>query len=189
MTPPKTTTKKTKTIDDLPELQPNPFMHEILDLASKQRNTTLKAEVLKKYRCDPLVTILIWNFDDTCKSVLPEGEVPYSKPDEQTPFDDTLSSTMNKAANDNYMPDEAVRNKHTSIRKEFQNFYNYLQGGNPGLSGLRRETMFIQMLEGLHPKEAEIMVLVKDHQLQKRYKLTLSNVQTAFPDITWGGRS
>ena len=189
MPPPKTTTKKTKTIDDLPELQPNPFMHEILELASKQRNTTLKAEVLKKYRCDPLVTILIWNFDDTCKSVLPEGEVPYSKPDEQTPFDDTLSSTMNKAANDNYMPDEAVRNKHTSIRKEFQNFYNYLQGGNPGLSGLRRETMFIQMLEGLHPKEAEIMVLVKDHQLQKRYKLTLSTVQTAFPDITWGGRS
>ena len=165
MTPQKTTTKKTKTIDDLPELQPNPFMHEILELASKQRSTALKAEVLKKYRCDPLVTILIWNFDDT------------------------LSSTMNKAANSDYMPDEAVRNRHTSIRKEFQNFYNYLQGGNPGLSGLRRETMFIQMLEGLHPKEAQLMVLVKDHRLQEQYKITLSTIQTAYPDVTWGGRS
>ena len=95
---------------------------------------------------------------------------------------------MNKAANSNYVPDEAVRNKHTSIRKEFQNFYNYLQGGNPGMNGLRRETMFIQMLEGLHPKEAEIMVLVKDHMLQSKYKIVLRNIQEAYPDVTWGGR-
>ena len=182
------TTKKTTKTKELPELQPNPFMHEILELASKQRSSKLKAEVLQKYRCDALVTILIWNFDDTCKSLLPEGPVPYSRVDEQTPFDDTLSSTMNKAANSNYVPDEAVRNKHTSIRKEFQNFYNYLQGGNPGMNGLRRETMFIQMLEGLHPKEAEIMILVKDHLLQSKYKLVLRNIQEAYPDITWGGR-
>ena len=48
--------------------------------------------------------------------------------------------------------------------------------------------MFIQMLEGLHPKEAEIMVLVKDHLLQNKYKIVLRNVQEAYPDVSWGGR-
>jgi len=181
------TTKKTKT-KPAPKLEANPFMHEILELASRQRSSKAKAEVLAEYRCDALLTILIWNFDDTCKSLLPEGAVPYSRVEDQTPFDDTLSSTMGKAANSNYVPDEAVRNKHTSIRKEHQNFYNYLQGGNPSLNGLRRETMFIQMLEGLHPKEAEIMVLVKDHLLQNKYKIVLRNVQEAYPDVSWGGR-
>jgi len=85
--------------------------------------------------------------------------------------------------------DEYIRNRATSIRKEWENFYNYLQGGNPSLSSLRRETMFIQMLEGLHPKEAEIMVLVKDKRLQEKYKLTKDNVAEAYPDIQWGGRS
>jgi hypothetical protein len=64
-----------------------------------------------------------------------------------------------------------------------------LKGGNPALSGLRRETMFIQMLEGLHPKEAEVMVLVKDKRLQEKYKITQAIVAEAYPDISWGGRS
>ncbi len=41
-----------------------------------------------------------------------------------------------------------------SIRKEYTKFYNFLKGGNNGLSNLRRETMFINILEGLHPLEA-----------------------------------
>ena len=107
------TTKKTKT-KPMPKLEANPFMHEILELASRQRSSKAKAEVLAEYRCDALVTILIWNFDDTCKSLLPEGAVPYSRVEDQTPFDDTLSSTMDKAVNNNYVPDEAVRNKPVS---------------------------------------------------------------------------
>jgi len=57
------------------------------------------------------------------------------------------------------------------------------------LSSLRRETMFIQMLEGLHPEEAALLCLVKDKQLGKKYKITKEMVSEAFPDITWGGRS
>ena len=56
-------------------------------------------------------------------------------------------------------------------------------------TSLRRETMFIQMLEGHHPREAEIMVLVKDKKLQTKYKITKSNVADAYSDINWGGRS
>jgi len=64
-----------------------------------------------------------------------------------------------------------------------------LKGGNDSLSTMRRETMFIQMLEGLHPEEAKIICLVKDKDLESRYKITYEMVQQAYPDIQWGGRS
>ena len=57
------------------------------------------------------------------------------------------------------------------------------------MKALRRESMFINMLTGLHPLEAEILVLVKDKKLSDRYKITQSVVAKAFPQIKWGGRS
>ena len=76
-----------------------------------------------------------------------------------------------------------------SIRKEYKKFYNFLKGGNNGLSSLRRETMFINILEGLHPLEAEILVLVKDKKLTDKYKITKEIAAAAYPQISWGGRS
>ena len=57
------------------------------------------------------------------------------------------------------------------------------------MKGLRRETMFINMLEGLHPLDAEILCLVKDKNLEDKYKITKEIVSEAYPDIKWGGRS
>ena len=57
------------------------------------------------------------------------------------------------------------------------------------MSSLRRETMFINILEGLHPLEAELLCLVKDKKLQEKYKITKEIVSTAYPEITWGDRS
>jgi hypothetical protein len=68
-------------------------------------------------------------------------------------------------------------------------FYNFVKGGNDGLSSLRRETMFINILQGLHPLEAEILCLVKDKKLQTKYNITQAVVSEAYPDIQWGGRS
>jgi len=78
---------------------------------------------------------------------------------------------------------------HTSLRREWRQLYHFVKGGNSSLSGLRRETMFIQMLEGLHPKEAEIICLTKDKRLTEAYKVSYDVVKEAYPDITWGGRS
>jgi hypothetical protein len=184
-------TNKTSSTQPITELQPNSFQHEILELVSKQRSNAGKVQVLQKYRNPALVAILIWNFDDSLISLLPLGEVPYSRVEEQSSFNDTLSSSLNKANKVEGLSrsDEFIRERHTSIRNEWENFYNYLQGGNPSLSSLRRETMFIQMLEGLHPLEAEIMILVKDKLLSNKYKLTQEIVAEAYPDIQWGGRS
>ncbi len=49
-----------------------------MDLVSKQRSKAKKIEVLKKYEHISLKAILIWNFDESIISMLPEGEVPYS---------------------------------------------------------------------------------------------------------------
>lgn len=185
----KKTTSKQSSSKAIPELQPNPFQYEILDLINKQRSNDGKVEVLKKYRNDALVAILIWNFDESIISLLPPGEVPYARVDEQSSFNDTLSGSIEKGNKVMGRADEFIRDRHTSIRKEWENFYNYLQGGNPSLTSLRRETMFIQMLEGLHPQEAEIMVLVKDKLLSNKYKLTREIVAEAYPDIQWGNRS
>ena len=156
-----TTTKTKKKV----ELPPNPFLHEILELASKQRAKAKKVEILQQYENDALKTIFIWNFDETVISVLPVGDVPYNK---------------------NEVP---VGTDHTSLRREYKHLYNFVKGGNDGLSGLRRETMFIQMLEGLHPEEAEILCLCKDKRLAEKYKIAYDIVKQAYSDIQWGGRS
>ena len=156
-----TTTKTKKKV----ELPPNPFLHEILELASKQRAKAKKVEILQQYENDALKTIFIWNFDETVISVLPVGDVPY------------------------YKHEVPVGTDHTSLRREYKHLYNFVKGGNDGLSGLRRETMFIQMLEGLHPEEAEILCLCKDKRLAEKYKITYDIVKQAYPDIQWGGRS
>jgi hypothetical protein len=49
--------------------------------------------------------------------------------------------------------------------------------------------MFINLLQGLHPSEAEVLILTKDKKLGNKYKISFENVKEAYPDITWGGRS
>lgn len=185
-----TKTKPKATIETLPS---NPFIFEILNLVSKQRSNSKKVEVLKKYDDLSLKTILIWNFDETVISLLPEGDVPYASTGEQTSYSGTLSGKIEDAVskmeemNSNSLG--SMDQGKSSIRKEYHMFYNFVKGGNDGLSSLRRETMFINMLQGLHPLEAEILCLVKDKKLQTKYKITKEIVSQAYPNIQWGGRS
>jgi hypothetical protein len=189
-----TTTKVKKNVEENIETLPvNPFAFEVLDLVSKQRSNAKKVEILKKYEDDSLKTILIWNFDESVISLLPHGDVPYASAGEQTSYSGTLSEKIDDAVSkmgelgSNSLG--SMDQGRSSIRKEYHMFYNFVKGGNDGLSSLRRETMFINILEGLHPKEAELLVLIKDKRLQTRYKITQENVKEAYPDVQWGGRS
>ena len=167
------------------------MISEILQKAHNAKTKAEKVKILQENNSQALRSLFIWNFDESVQSVVPEGDVPYSRAEEQTAQNESLSASIEKLNKVDGLSkmDEVVRKRATSIRKEWQNFYNYLQGGNPSLTSLRRETMFIQMLEGLHPREAEIMVLVKDKRLHERYKITKAIVSEAYPDIQWGGRS
>jgi len=185
---------KAKTVATaIPKLPNNPFVYEVLEAASKQRTKTKKIEVLKTYAHDSVMAVLIWNFDESIVSLLPEGEVPYGNTREDNSVTGSLSDKINDAVG---MMRESGSSSlgsqdqgKASIRAEYTKFYNFLKGGNNSLSGLRRETMFINILEGLHPLEAEILVLVKDKKLTDRYKITKEIVGAAYPQITWGGRS
>ena len=186
-----TTKKKTTSEKPIETLPPNPFIFEILDLASKQRSNAKKVEVLKTYQHDSLKTILIWNFDETVISLLPEGDVPYGDVKDQNVYSGNLSDNLIREANGGEaatMQDLEGRGR-TSLRREYQNLYHFVKGGNHNLSTTRREMMFINMLQGLHSKESEVLCLVKDKKLQTKYKISLENVKEAYPDIVWGGRS
>ena len=201
-----TTTKKTSTkakvvqakkttsapvVDNLPK---NPFIFEVLDLVSRQRSNAKKVELLKKYEDFSIKAIMIWNFDESVVSMLPDGPVPYSAFEDQTVHSGNLSTKITEEVRrmhetGSFSLGSSDKQGHTTIRKEYKNFYHFIKGGNDGLNNIRRESMFINLLQGLHPLEAEIICLVKDKKLEEKYKITKEIVSEAYPDITWGGRS
>ena len=145
-------------------LPSNPLLSEVLAKVSKQRTKAKKIQVLKENESLHLKSVLIWNFDDTVVSVLPEGPVPFDK---------------------NEAP---AGTEHTYLAHEHKILYNFIKGGNDFLKPVKREQLFLQLLEGLHEDEAEVICLMKDKKLTDKYKITKAVVSEAFPDIEWGGR-
>jgi hypothetical protein len=171
---PSTAAKKTSTdskksaskpVAEKIQLTPTSYAHEIFAAVVAERTKDKKIGILQQYNENFLKSLLIWNFDDSIVSVLPEGEVPIQ-------------------ANEN-----AEKSPSSSIRKEWSKFYNFVKGGNDAMNKLRKETMFINMLESFHPGEAEVLCLVKDKKLQTKYNITKELVSEAYPDILWGNRS
>ena len=147
------------------QLTPKSYVHEIFSVVSTERNKAKKIEILQQYNENFIKSVLIWNFDESVVSILPEGEVPVQS------------------------KEDADKNPQTSIRKEWTKFYNFVKGGNDAMNRLRKETLFINILEQLHPGEAEIVCLIKDKNLQSKYNITKELVSEAYPDIQWGNRS
>ena len=139
-------------------------MNEVLQKVSNAKTKAQKIKLLRELNSPALRSILIANFDESVISMLPEGDVPY-KP--------------------NDAPEET---EHTKLIQEYRKLYLFFKGG-ANISQARRETLFIQLLEGLHAKEAEVLTLVKDKRIGKRWKITRQCVEEAFPEISWGNRS
>lgn len=193
----KTTTKKktakprTVKVSKIPDLPRNPFVFEVLDAVSKQRTKAKKVEVLQRYGDLSLKMILKWNFDTSIKSALPEGEVPYNDFDDQNNSVVTLSGKISDEVRrmhdtGSFSLGSSDKQGHTTVRREARHFYRFVRGGDDAMNQVRRETMFINILQGLHPLEAEIIVLVKDGNLEDAYKITRDVVEEAYPDIIWG---
>ena len=186
-------TVKARSSTSIPTLPNNPFVFEVLDAASKQRSKAKKVEVLQRYKHPSLVTLFVWNYDSSIITLLPEGPVPYGTNRDDQNSTGTLSSRIDDAVSKmSEMGSTSLGSQDqgkASIRAEYKKFYNFCKGGNPSLSNLRRETMFINILEGLHPLEAEILILVKDKNLERKYKISKEVVSTAYPEIVWGDRS
>ena len=142
------------------------LISEILRKVSNAKTKKEKVDLLRKHNSTALRQLLIINFDESIISELPEGDVPYT-------------------------PNDApVGTDHTRLEQEYRGLYRFFKGGDPRIKALKRETLFVQLLEGLSSEEAELLVLCKDGRLNEKYKrITKAVVSEAFPQIEWGGRS
>ena len=129
-----------------------PLISEVLTKVGKAKTKEQKIKILRENNTDQLRMILKASFDPRIEWDLPEGDVPYT-------------------------PNDAPEGtEHNMLVHEARTLYHYIKGGNPQLTQNRRENMFIQLLEGLHQDEAEIIVSAKDKGLHRKYKGLSSNV-------------
>lgn len=139
------------------------LISEILRKVSNAKTKKEKIALLHKHNSQALRSLLIWNFDENVLSAVPDGEVPYT-------------------------PNDApVGTDHTRLEQEYRGLYRFVKGGADNLASLKRESMFVQLLEGLSAEEAELVCLVKDKSLSTKYKrITKAVISEAFPQIKWG---
>jgi len=128
------------------------LISEILDKVSKIKVKKEKVAFLKQYDSNALRMVLKSSFDPKIVWLLPEGEVPYEK-------NDAPEGT-----------------EHSNLHGEASKLYHYLEGGNADLTQNKRETMFVQLLEGLHQTDAEVLVAAKDKSLHRKFKGLSDNV-------------
>ena len=140
------------------------LLTEIIQQVSSAKTKKEKVELLQKYNNNGLRAVLIINFDESLKFLLPEGDVPFNR---------------------NEAP---AGTEHTRLDHEYKGFYRFFQGGDASLNNMNREKLFIQLLEGLQEAEADLFVLACNKDLQSKYRVTKAVVSEAFPQIEWGGR-
>ena len=136
------------------------LISEVIKKASNAKTKAEKIKILKENNSQALRSVLKWNFDSNILSDLPDGEVPYNK------------------------NDAPIGTEHTVLEREARGLWRFIKGANT-LSRMKREQLFIQLLEGLHESEAEIVCLVKDKELQSKFRITHAVVKEAFPEIKW----
>lgn len=132
-------------------------VYEILDEVAKVPSRKEKVEVLQKYNCLALRDVLKGAFDDSIEFILPAGEPPFKEKDDPS----------------------------NSLLKMSKRLRYFVKGG-PGerLRVPRRERMYIELLETIHPSDARLIVWMKDKKLAGKYKgLTKKIVQEAFPKL------
>ena len=134
-----------------------PLVHEIFTQINNAKDKPKKIEVLRRHDTPAMRSLLKAAFDPKILWDLPEGTPPYIK---------------------NEAP---AGTEHTSLLTEAKRLYHFIVGGNNTINKLKKETMFIQMLEGLQEKDAEVLVAIKNKNLNTTFKgLTAQMVKETF---------
>lgn len=132
---------------------------EVLDLADKAKTKQEKIEILKKYETPVLRALMRINYDPNVKMDLPEGDPPFKKEN-----------------------DKPIGYQESNLITEYRRFYIWLDDKQK-LPRVKKERLFIEMLEGLHISEAELIILVKDRKLTKKYKTIKEDIiREAYPN-------
>ena len=134
-----------------------PLMSEIATKINNAKDKPKKLKVLKEHDSVALRQVLKGAFDPNIEWLLPKGDVPY---------------TANEAP---------IGTEHTMLLQEAKRLYLFTKGGDNTLTQNKRETLFIQMLEGLSAQEAEFLVTVVNKKVNNKYKgFTANLVKEAF---------
>ena len=128
------------------------LISEILEKVSKVKTKQEKVGLLREYNHDALRMVIKSSFDPNIIWALPDGDVPYIR---------------------NEAPEGT---EHTSLSYESRKLYHFIKGGNNQINQNKRESMFVQLLEGLHESEAAVLIAAKDKKLHQVYKGLSSNV-------------
>ena len=135
-----------------------PMFSEIAQRVHNAKDKATKIKILNKHRSAALEMFLKSALDPRIVWMLPEGDVPYieNEAPEGEGEQMRLASVMDKM--------------HNYVKMDRSDIGKPEVIGNPGLTQLVRERMFIQMLEGLHKDEAALVLLAKDKNLHRKYK-------------------
>ena len=133
------------------------LISEVLTKVNNAKDKPKKIQVLKDYDNLPLRQVLKGAFDPKIEWDLPAGDPPY---------------IANEAP---------IGTEHGLLRNEAKRLWYFVKGANNELTKTQKETMFIQMIEGLHKDESKVLLGMKSKSLNKMYKgLTESVVKEAF---------
>ncbi len=148
------------------------LISEVLQRASNAKTKTEKVEILKEYETAALKRILLCNFARSISFVFPEGKTPYK------PNDAPKGTQHQVLLNEHRMLEKFIVKNLNGV-----GWFGCSNNTRPSLSQLKKENLWMQIMEGLHPEESEVLDLVKDKKLHTRYKITRQNVIDAFPEL------
>lgn len=148
------------------------LISEVLQRVSNAKTKDEKVEILKEYKSPALTKILLCNFAKCVEFVFPSGKTPY------TPTNRPIGIEHQVLFTEHRLLDKFIRKSVNGVM-----YYGCSGGAKPRIPQVKKESLWIQLLEGLHKDEAEVLDLVKDKSLHKRYKITKQNVIEAFPEL------
>jgi hypothetical protein len=130
---------------------------ETLEMVDEAKTRDEKREILKSRDNYATRALLQLNFHPDVSWHIPRGSPPY------TPSQDADSTEG-------------------SIHFEVKKLNYFVKGGGHDLSMLKRESMFVQLLERVAAKDAKLLISVKDQNLS--YKgLSYKLVRDVWPDL------
>ena len=125
---------------------------EILDLVHKAKTKEQKVKILKQYNTPALKAVIKSSFDPNIQWAIPKGDVPFTR------------------------NDVPIGTEHTVLATQSNKLWHFIRGADNETPQFKKEQMFIQMCEGLHETEAELLVNAKDKKLHQVYKGLSANV-------------
>lgn len=148
------------------------LMSEVLQRVSNAKTKAEKIKILQEYKSPALTKLLLCNFAKSIKFCFPDGKTPYQPQDRPKGVDHQYLFTEHR------MIEKFIAKKINGVV-----YFGCSNSTRPRIQQLKKEQMWVQLMEGLHSEEAEVLDLIKDKKLTTKYKITKQNVIDAFPEL------